>query len=47
MTWIDWTLIGVIVVCGLPVLLSDRWGNFIGTHNWKVSRRLDKEDRRR
>lgn len=43
MSALDWiTLIsagGIVAI----LLLTDRWGHFIGTHNWRVSRRMDRD----
>ena len=38
----DWLVVVAVLIVVLPLLLSDRWGHFIGTHNWRVSRRMDR-----
>ena len=47
MSTLDTVFGAVVSVLFLPILLSNRWGDFSGTHNWRVSRRMDRELKRR
>lgn len=42
MTVVAYALTALALLLLLSLLLTDRWGNWIGTRNWRASRSLDR-----